>query len=121
MRLPRKGKGGVATKGIPGDVALFLALAGIASTYAFVRIEGTRAGYRLSAEQARQHELLRDREELKLELATRRAAGRIEADARAKLGMVEPRPDEIIPVKAGPAVATPDRLPAPVAAAGAVP
>lgn len=121
MKLPRKGKGGVATTGVLGDVALFLALAGIASAYAFVRIEGTRAGYRLSAAQVRQHELLREREELKLELATRRAAGRIEADARSRLGMVEPRPDEIIPVRAGPAVAKPATRPAPLAAAEAAP
>ncbi len=109
----RKGKGGVATKGLWSDVALFALLAAIASGYAFVRIEGTNAGYRLSAAQVRQQELLREREALKLELATRRAAGRIEADARERLGMVEPAHDQIIPVKA-------PAKPA-VAAAGTVP
>jgi cell division protein FtsL len=104
----------VATRGILGDVLLFAALGAVASGYAFVRIQGTVAGYRLSAAQVEQHELLREREALKLELATRRAAGRIEADARARLGMVEPRPDEIVPVKAG-------RSKAPVVAAGAAP
>jgi cell division protein FtsL len=99
----RKGKGGVATKGLFRDVALFAGLAAIASGYAYVRIEGTLAGYRLSAAQVEHHELLREREALQLELATRRAAGRIEADARERLGMVEPKPEDIIPVKAGPA------------------
>jgi cell division protein FtsL len=108
----------VSTKGLLGDVLSFAALAAIASGYAFVRIQGTEAGYRLSEAQAEQHELLREREALKLELATRRAAGRIEADARSKLGMVEPAPDAIVPVKAVPGAAArlPAAAPAPVAA-----
>ncbi len=91
-----KTKSGVETRGVLRDLGLFAVLGAIAAGHAWARIEGTLAGYRLSAAHAEEAELLREQQALKIELATRRAAGRIEADARTRLGMVEPAPDQIL-------------------------
>lgn len=92
------GRGGVPTTGVGRDLAVFVILGALLAGYAFTRVEGTLAGYRIGALHAEEAELLREQQALKIELATRRAAGRIEQDARTRLGMVEPAPDAILPV-----------------------
>ncbi len=102
---PRKNPkitGAASTRGFVPTLAAALLLASLVGAHAWTRVEGTMVGYQLSSAQARQDELLREQRELELELATRRAAARIEGDARKRLGLVEPRPDQIyaLPVQA---------------------
>ena len=87
--------GAASTRGIAARAGACLLLATLVGAHAWTRVEGTMVGYQLSSAQARQDELLREQRELELELATRRAAARIEGDARKRLGLVEPRPDQI--------------------------
>lgn len=94
MRL----RGAVQTRGVIRDVAIFAAIGGLACGIALVRVEGTRMGYELSRLQSEQNELLREQQALRLELATRRAPHHVEAEARGRLGMVDPSPDRIVRV-----------------------
>jgi cell division protein FtsL len=98
-------RGAVGTRGVFSDLVLFAAVGILASVHAWTRVQGTLTGYDLSAAQAEQRELLRESRSLRLELATRRAASRIEADAHARLGLTEPSPDRIYPVRTQPAPA----------------
>lgn len=95
--------GGVETNGVWTAILACLILAALVGSHAWTRVEGTLAGYALSEAQAEQTDLLREQKSLQLELATRRAAVRIESDATRKLKMVEPSADRIIPLPAGPA------------------
>jgi cell division protein FtsL len=100
---PRKNPkitGAASTRGFAPTVAAALLLAALVGSHAWSRVEGTMAGYRLASAQALQEELLREQRQLELELATRRAASRIEGDARKRLGLVEPQRDQIIPIPA---------------------
>lgn len=92
-------RGAVGTKGLAGSVAIFAALCALAAVHAWTRIEGTLAGYELSRAQVEHAELVREQQALRLELATRKGARRIEADARGKLGMTEPAPDRIYAIE----------------------
>lgn len=91
--------GSVGTRGVLGVACVCVLLAGLLATHAWTRVQGTLVGYSLSEAQGEQAELLREQKALNLELATRRAAVRIESDARTRLGMVEPDPARIIPLK----------------------
>ncbi|HEY0838663.1 MAG TPA: cell division protein FtsL [Vulgatibacter sp.] len=92
-------RGAVGTKGVFRNLAFFAALCALASLHAWTRIEGTMAGYELSRAQVEHADLLREQKALKLELATRKGAKRIEADARGRLGMTEPAPDKIFAIE----------------------
>lgn len=61
-----------------------------------VRFDIIQAGYALSRAQSEQRQLRLDQRELRLELATLKAPGRIEEQARDELGMVRPEHDRII-------------------------
>ena len=103
---PRKNPkitGATTTRGFVAGVGIACLLAVLVGAHVWTRVEGTMVGYRLSAAQAEQEDLLREQRELELELATRRAAGRIEGDARQRLGLVEPRPDQIYALPTQPA------------------
>lgn len=94
MRL----RGAVETRSLWRDLAIFGVVGAVACTLAAIRVEGTRLGYELSSLQSEQNELLREQRALRLELATRRAPHLVEAEARERLGMVEPSPDRIVRV-----------------------
>lgn len=104
MKLKKNPKmtGAASTRGLGKAVAGALLVSALVGAHAWTRVEGTLVGYRLSSAQADQEDLLREQRELELELATRRAAARIEGDARKRLGLVEPRPDEIFGLPALP-------------------
>jgi len=95
-------RGAVGTRGLAGSVAIFAALFALAAFHAWTRIEGTLAGYELSRAQVEHAELLREQQALRLELATRKGARRIEADARRRLGMTEPAPERIYVIEEAP-------------------
>lgn len=108
MRIHRKKTkitGAVSTRGIAGAIGVSLSLALLVGAHAWTRVEGTLAGYALSEAQAEQTDLLREQKSLQLELATRRAAVRIESDATRKLKMVQPEADQIIPLPLHPEAA----------------
>ena len=92
--------GAASTRGIAATAGACLLLATLVGAHARTRVEATMVGYQLSAAQAEQETLLRDQRELELELATRRAASRIEGDARDRLGLVEPGAEQIISLPA---------------------
>ncbi len=94
----RRLRGAVDTRGVLSDLAIFGLIGALASFHAWTRIEGTMAGYELSRAQAEHSDLVQEQKSLRLELATRKGARRIEADARGRLGMVEPAPDRIFPL-----------------------
>jgi len=101
LPLPRRQRlrGAVGTKGLLGSIAFFAVLFALATFHAWTRIEGTLAGYELSRAQVEHAELLREQKTLRLELATRKGARRVEADARSKLGMTEPASDKIFAIE----------------------
>ena len=63
-----------------------------------IRFEGVRLGYETSKARALQTRLLLERRELRLELASLKSPGRVESDARDKLGMEIPDHDRIVPI-----------------------
>jgi len=63
-----------------------------------VRFEGVRLGYETSKARAMQTRLLLERRELRLELASLKSPGRVETEAREKLGMEVPDHDRIVPI-----------------------
>lgn len=78
-------------------VVIFLA----AACYIFhlhVRFEGVQMGYEASQQRKIQTQLLLERRELRLELASLKEQKRIEQEARKKLGMETPTFNRIIPV-----------------------
>jgi len=91
-------RGAVETRGVLGDLLVFLLIGAMAAVHAWTRIEGTMAGYALSSAQMEHSELLQEQKALRLELATRKSSRRIEAEAKGRLGMVKPAPDRIFPI-----------------------
>ncbi|HLV60890.1 MAG TPA: hypothetical protein VKY51_05750 [Fredinandcohnia sp.] len=94
MRL----RGAVQTRGVARDLVIFAAAGALACTLAAIRVEGTRLGYELSRLQSEQTALLREKQSLRLELATRRAPHLVEAEARKRLGMVDLTPERVVHV-----------------------
>lgn len=90
--------GAVSTSRLGLRVGVCLLLGAVAGAHIHTRIEATRAGYALSRAHAEREELRRERRTLELEISTRRAAARIEGDARERLGLVTPDPEQIIEV-----------------------
>ena len=80
----------------------FACLAGAGLFHTWLRIQGLNMGYRLSAVTHAHKKLLRENEELKLEVATLQAPSRIEHLARTQLHMVDPRPDQVVVVREPP-------------------
>jgi cell division protein FtsL len=80
-----------------------LALTGVLVAVALVNVWLTgmyyRAGYAVSAALEERRTLQKERELLKTEIMTLRSPARIEAIAKAELGMVEPQTDRIILVR----------------------
>jgi cell division protein FtsL len=60
------------------------------------RVAVVRAGYELGKVEKENRELLREREHLRMERATLRSAPRLEAFARARLGMSPPTAGQLI-------------------------
>lgn len=63
------------------------------------RVLAVDVGYRLSKLEHEGRELTRERDRLKLELATLRSPAKLERIAREKLGMVPPPPSAVITVR----------------------
>ncbi len=95
-------------------VATMFAAVGLFHTAS--RVAVVRAGYELGKVEREYRELLREREHLRMERATLRSAPRLEAFARARLGMAPPAAGQLIAVHGAPASpATQDRTVAQVA------
>ena len=77
--------------------ALLFAAVGV--FHAATRVSVVRAGYELGQAEAKYKEQLRENEHLKLERATLRSAPRLEAIARARLGLLPPSPSQLIVIK----------------------
>jgi cell division protein FtsL len=75
-----------------------LALVGSALFYVWTRHEVMSWGYRISRATERQSELKHMNRELRLEVASLRSPGRIEAIAHDKLGLDFPKPGQIQPL-----------------------
>ncbi len=73
--------------------------AGVGVFHASARVAVVRAGYELDQEQTRLKQLQRENEHLKLERATLRSAPRLEAIARARLGLQPPSAGQIQSVR----------------------
>jgi cell division protein FtsL len=67
--------------------------------HASARVAVVRAGYEVDQEQTRLKQLQRENEHLKLERATLRSAPRLEAIARARLGLQPPSAGQIQSVR----------------------
>jgi cell division protein FtsL len=78
-------------------VAALFAAVGV--FHAATHVSVVRAGYELGQVEAKYRELLRENEHLKMERATLRSAPRLEAIARARLGLVPPNAGQIVAVR----------------------
>lgn len=77
--------------------------------YAWPHFELIRLGYRMEELRERRDELVRAKHHLELQRATESDPARIESIARTELGMVYPRPEQILTVEpVGPASAALD-------------
>lgn len=81
--------------------ALMAALAGVGIFHVWSHTRVTAAGYRLGELQRQQESLRAERNRLEVEVATLRAPGRLEAFARARLGMAPPAPGAVVAGRAG--------------------
>ena len=77
-------------------VLLFALFAAVGILHVTSRVLVVDAGYRLSRAENESHELTRENDRLKLELATLKAPGRLERAARERLGMVMPTGGAIV-------------------------
>lgn len=92
------GQGRVVVTG--ACVAALFATVGV--FHAATHVAVVRAGYQLGQVEAKYRELVRENEHLKLERATLRSAPRLEAIARARLGLVPPSAGQLVSVKPRP-------------------
>jgi len=67
-------------------------------THLYIRFEGIRLGYDTNRARAARTRLLLERRELRLELASLKSPGRVETEARERLGMEIPDHRRIVPV-----------------------
>jgi cell division protein FtsL len=80
-------------------ICLSLAVATAGALYHLhVRFEGVRLGYEASEQRKIQTKLMLQRRELRLELASMKELGRIEDEAREKLGMETPKAEDFVHV-----------------------
>ncbi|MGI5861186.1 MAG: cell division protein FtsL [Myxococcales bacterium] len=88
-------------------VAAMFAAVGV--FHASTRVAVVKAGYELGKVEREYRELLREHEHLKMERATLRSAARLEAIAKAKLGLAPPVAGQVITVGATRPAPAPDR------------
>ena len=81
--------------GVLAAFVVFVALVGAALAHVSVRLEVIRLGYEISERTRTRRELEEERRRLQVELAMLRNPERIEALAKAKLGMRRPDAGEI--------------------------
>jgi len=93
MSVVRKKRGGWKLSRLIAVALLFMATALI---YVWFRISITNIDYRIAGEMHRRDILLEESRKLKVEIATLKSPRRIEAIARAKLGMRYPERDQVI-------------------------
>jgi len=96
-----RGRGRIARLG--AGYLLLLTLVIVLVTAAFqvhlyIRFEGIRLGYDTNRARAARIRLLLERRELRLELASLKSPGRVEKEARERLGMEIPDHRRIVPV-----------------------
>jgi cell division protein FtsL len=84
-------------------LAAALAAVGLFHVWSHTRV--TAAGYRLGELQRAQESLRAERNRLEVEVATLRAPGRLEAFARARLGMAPPAAGAVVAGRTGEAAA----------------
>lgn len=72
--------------------------AGVGLLHTSVRIDVVREGYELGKVERTYRDLLREREHLRMERATLRSAPRLEAFAKARLGMAPPSASQMVPL-----------------------
>lgn len=96
----------------PGQIAVallaFACLAGAGLFHTWLQIDGLTLGYRLSTVTHVHEKRLREHEALALEVATLEAPRRIERLARKTLGMVTPKPGQVVVVREPPLPKRPD-------------
>jgi cell division protein FtsL len=80
-------------------LALGAALLLLCLLQVWLRLQVDRLGYELSAARAMQLRLEHERRELEVELATLRDPGRLGELARQRLGLVDPRPGQIVVIR----------------------
>jgi cell division protein FtsL len=78
---------------------LFTFLFAVALGNVWLTGKNYRSGYAVSAALEEKRNLLKERDLLRTEILTLRSPARIEAIAKAELGMIEPRTDRIILVR----------------------
>jgi cell division protein FtsL len=87
---------------VVGRTALMVAaLASVGIFHVWSHTRVTAAGYRLGELQRKQESLRAERNRLEVEVATLRAPGRLEAFARARLGLAPPAPGAVVAGRAG--------------------
>jgi cell division protein FtsL len=91
-RLLRTVRGWVVKRAL----ALGIVLVALCMGQVWLRLQVTRLGYQLSDARQMQLRLEHERRELEIELATLRVPDRIDALARERLGMVPPRPGQVV-------------------------
>lgn len=67
------------------------------------RVAVVQRGFEMGALSRQHHELVKERERLRLEIAALRLPARVESYARQKLGMAPPAPDRIVVLDSRPA------------------
>jgi cell division protein FtsL len=82
-------------------IAAALLFAAVGIFHAWTRIQVVSAGYELARVEGERRRLTAEREQLRIEVATLRAPGRLEQFARTKLGMAPPAPGMVVRVGAG--------------------
>lgn len=75
---------------------LSLCLLGLALSHVWLRLQVVRLGYVLSTASRLKDQLEQENRELKVELATLTAPGRLEEMARLRLGLKEPGKDQLV-------------------------
>ncbi len=75
---------------------LGLCLVGLALVHVWLRLQVVHLGYVLSTTSKLQNQLEQENRELKVELATLTSPDRLEAMARARLGLVEPEKGQVV-------------------------
>lgn len=71
-------------------------LVGLALLHVWLRLQVVHLGYILSTTSKLQNQLEQENRELKVELATLTSPDRLEAMARARLGLVEPEKGQVV-------------------------
>jgi cell division protein FtsL len=75
---------------------LAVGLVAMALLHVWLRLQVVHLGYVLSTMSKLQGQLEQENRELKVELATLTSPGRLEAMARARLGMIEPQRGQVV-------------------------